>query len=182
MFCGKCGKQVAYDSNWCPFCGEKMLIPQKLEKEICNNEYDSYEDGLEKKKKIEEKGIFISIFLGIIICGVAIVNNWGYRDFSEIVIICILVVLSIAAIYNAMAESMGVYKAGENLEKYRRLKVDIGRTEAIKTMEESMRTKEGYTMLKSGIKGGFELTKALIKGIMGLIGTILLAIIAISLC
>ena len=143
---------------------------------------DSYEKELEKKKEIEDICGIIAGIIWLGLCGTIVKNNWGYRDFEEVLILCIIITAIVVAVCNAIDACLGVYKAGENLERYIKLKKEVGRVEAIKVMEQTTNGQNGFVMLNAGIKGGFSFAKAGIKGILGFVITILLLIIAVSLC
>lgn len=178
MYCPNCGKKVQESWNVCSECGY-FLVRKNVD---VNSSIDLYMEQLQKNRQKELIGQCIAAFWIVVLCGLVVINNIGYQSILGIFITCVLVMLVIVAVYNAVAEYFGIYKAGEKLNKYCKLKMDVGHAEAIKIMEQAGNSKEGYTMLKTGVKGGYEITKDFIKGILGFVCSVLLLIIVISLC
>lgn len=115
------------------------------------NEPDQYEEGLAEKAKKETIGNTIAFSIVGILCLILFVNNWGYTELMEIVFKCAIVSFFIFAVYFAIAASMGFYGANKYLHKYRQMKHEIGKAEAVKMIEQQFNPNEGFSMLKGSM-------------------------------
>ena len=138
MECINCGSKEQTGS-FCSICGTKIGSgTSNASRKNSDAEYDSYEKVLEEKKRSERRAKAVTSIFSVVMCLIAIWNNWGYREFGEIVVICMLTIVVVIAVYNAIAAKMGFYKAEEYLKKYVLLKKEMGSAKAIKIMEETI--------------------------------------------
>ena len=153
------------------------------------NEPDQYEECLEKKKKKETIGNTIAFSIVGILCLILFVNNWGYTELMEIVFKCAIVSFFIFAVYFAIAASMGFYGANKYLHKYRQMKHEIGKAEAVKMIEQQFNPNEGFSMLKGsmdaagkGIGAAGGCVGGCLSSIIGFSLTIIMIILIMAFC
>lgn len=162
MFCTKCGEQIKDNSNFCPFCGNKVGNTdkfQKPEKESTILSHDNakdesnknrsfgsyatesiYEQQLKLKADKEEKVDNIEGFIAIILAIISMVKSGITLQFDILTACtCIvvgaiveIVLIPLAKIYKKNA---GIYKAKDKLDKYRSMKGTCDEQVLIQTIE-----------------------------------------------
>lgn len=196
-FCSQCGTEiqkkcpdcgtVVEGVKYCPNCG-RLLWQAELEQKITTDieesrdKEDQYEITLEKKGRMENYGNIIAFSIIGILCLILLVNNWGYRDLTEIVFMCAIVSLVILAIFSAVAATMGFYGANRYLKKYRQMKREIGKVEAIKMIEEQYHPEKGFNLMKGGINATGGCIGGCFSSIVGFAITIIAVILVMAFC
>lgn len=153
------------------------------------NDFDQYEEGLAEKAKKETIGNTIAFLIVGILSLILFVNNWGYADLMEIVFKCAIIAFFIFAVYFAIAASMGFYGANKYLHKYRQMKHEIGKVEAVKMIEQQYNPNEGFSMLKGsidatgkGISAAGGCAGGCLSSIIGFSLTIIMIILVMAFC
>ena len=198
-FCSQCGTEiqkkcpdcgtVVKDVKYCPNCG-RILRQAESEQRIDTDrrengdgdKEDQYETALEKKARIEKYGNIVTFSIAGILCLILLVNNWGYYDLTEIVIMCAVVSLVILAIFSAIAAAMGFYAANRYLNKYCQMKREIGKVEAVKMIEQQYHPEEGFNLMKGGINTTSGCIGGCFSSIVGFAITIIAVILMMALC
>ena len=179
MVCRRCGKEIEDDSKFCVYCGAKVTtISTEEEGSISEKEVDSYEYELQRKAELEHKGNLIAYGVIALLSLIIIRNNWGQRDWTEILVICALFAFIVLAVYGAIAAGMKFYGSQNYLGKYRQLKREVGKTEAIKIIEAQYHPEDGFALLKGGEKAA----GGCFSSIVGFSVIVIAAILLISLC
>lgn len=179
MLCRKCGKEIENDSKFCIYCGTKVMTSSTEEDgSIPEKEIDTYENELQKKAEMERKGNMIAYGVVALLSLVIIRNNWGQREWTEILVICALFAFIVLAAYGAIAAGMKFYGSQNYLAKYRQLKKEVGKTEAIKIIEAQYHPEDGFALLK----GGGKAAGGCFSSIVGFSVIVIAAILLISLC
>lgn len=186
MNCTKCGNPIGTNDRYCTKCGHTLfrnLSLSNVDEVIHNkNELDQYELSFAKKETRENYCKTIVFVIGGAGCIAIIKNNWGYRDIGEILIICGLAIFIIYAIYSAIAAFGGFYNSGKYLRKYKQLKDEIGKEEAVKIIEESYHPEQGFTWIISGVKGLFNYISGTFGVISGFAVSVIAVILVMSFC
>lgn len=196
-FCSQCGAEiqkkcpdcgtVVEGVKYCPNCG-RLLCQVESEQRIetgggeSGDKEDQYEAALEKKGTMEKYGNIATFSIAGILCLILLVNNWGYYDLIEIVIMCAVVSLVILAIFSAIAAAMGFYGANKYLNKYRQMKGEIGKTEAVKMIEQQYHPEKGFGLMKGGINATGGCIGGCFSSIVGFAITIIAVILVMAFC
>ena len=196
-FCSQCGTEVQKKCpdcgtavegvKYCPNCG-RLLWQAESEQWIetdgrkSGEKEDQYEASLEKKGTMEKYGNIATFSITSILCLILLVNNWGYYDLTEIVIMCAVVTLVILAIFSAIAAAMGFYGANKYLNKYRQMKQEIGKTEAVKMIEQQYHPEKGFGLMKGGINATGGCIGGCFSSIVGFAITIIAVILVMAFC
>lgn len=115
-----------------------------------SNEQDTYENTLLNLAEMEKKGDLVAKAIAAILCISIFVTNWEKKDFGDILGNCIVVTFIVLAVYGVIAALMRFHGAQRYLDKYRTLKKEIGRTEAIKVIEAQFHPENGMNLMKGG--------------------------------
>lgn len=202
IVCPGCGKEVDDKIRFCPECGkplqnvennsvfEQYQDQQKVtvgqmevsQTEIGSGKADLYEKGLEERAQKETWGNIIAFSIMGILCLILTINNWGYSDLMEIVIMCGGVSLIILAVYSAIAAGLGFYGANKYLHKYRQMKEEIGKVEAVKMIEQQYKPEEGFALLKGGANATGGCIGGCLSSVVGFAVTIIAVILLMAFC
>ena len=194
MFCSKCGKELKGEEKFCPNCGFVLNgtgnkdndtnghKEQKAESVSNQGGFDQYERSLEDKARKEKTGNIITFSIVGVLCVVLFVNNTGYRDTGEILVMCALTSFFVIAVYGVIAAVMGIYGAGKYLDKYRQMKREVGKTEAVKMIEQSFHPEEGFGMMKGGVNAAGGCVGGCFTSIVGFAITIIAIILLMAFC
>ena len=194
MFCSKCGKELDGNEKFCPNCGFTLsdavnkgnntngYEKKKTESVPKEEGFDQYEQSLIDKARKEKIGNIITFSIVGVLCVVLFVNNTGYRDTMEILIMCALTSFFVIAVYGVIAAVMGIYGASKYLDKYRQMKREIGKTEAVKMIEQSFHPEEGFGMMKGGVNAAGGCAGGCFSSIVGFAVTIIAIVLLMALC
>lgn len=199
-FCSQCGTEVQKKCpdcgtvvegvKYCPNCGrllwqaesEQRIGTDRRKNEDREDKEDQYEAALEKKGTMEKYGNIAAFSVAGILCLILLINNWGYYDLTEMVIMCAVVSLVILAIFSAIAAAMGFYGANGYLHKYRQMKREIGKVEAVKMIEQQYHPEKGFGLMKGGIHATGGCIGGCLSSIVGFAITIIAVILVMALC
>lgn len=184
MFCSQCGSKVQEGVRFCPNCGKPISGIEDTAFENQRNDLVSVRDGskyeelLEEKSKKEKLGNIIAFSIVVFLCLILVINNYGYKEFGEIVIMCALTAFVVLAVYGVIAGVMGFYGAKKYYKKYLQMKLEIGKTEAIKMIEQQFDPTKGFFLMK----GGASAVGGCFSSIVGFAITIIAVILLLALC
>lgn len=169
MKCYNCGCFVDENQVFCPNCGSQLKI-------------DQYEQMLMKKQEMERLGINIWKGISIILDIIIFINNLGSRDILEILFICGMFDAIVYAVYGVVAAVLGFFKVGIYLEKYRQLREEVGKNEAVKIIEDTYHPERGFDFSKNIIKGTGSVMGGCFSSIIAFAVTIIAVIVCMSFC
>lgn len=169
MTCYNCGCIVDENQSYCPNCGSQLKT-------------DQYEQMLIKKQELERFGTRIWKGISVILDIIIFINNLGSRDILEILIICGMIDAIIYAIYGVIAAALGFFKSGIYLEKYRQLREEVGKTEAVKIIEQTYHPERGFDYMKNIIIGTGSVMGGCFSSIIAFAVTIIAVVVCMALC
>lgn len=184
MFCSQCGSEIQEGVKFCPNCGKAILDNDDVAScnqashTVSGTDMDVYENMLEEKAKKEKKGNIIAFSVVGILCLILVINNNGYREYGEILIMCAITSFVVLAVYGVIAGCMGFYGAEKYFKKYQQMKQEIGKTEAIKMIEQQFDPTKGFSLMR----GGIHATGGCLSSIVGFAITIIAVILVLALC
>lgn len=188
--CPNCGSLLESGTRYCPNCGnaldygngivpEQNVIPHMASEQ---NVDDKYEKDLDAKAQMEKLGNIISFTIIGFLCLLLYMRNRNSSDLSEIAIMCGIVSFIVLAIYGVVAGAMGFYGAGKYLEKYQKMKQEIGKTEAIKMIEQQYDPTKGFSLMKGGVNTAGGVVSGCFSSIVGFAVTIIAVILLMAFC
>lgn len=193
--CPNCGNLLELESRYCPNCGHALgssieSVRNGIQSmsgvvnhmETGHNKDDMYEKNLDAKAQMEKLGNIISFTIIGFLCLLLYMRNRDSSSIDEIVLMWAVMAFAVFAIYGVIAGVMGFYGAGRYLDKYQKMKQEIGKVEAIKMIEQQYDPTKGFSLMKGGVNTAGGVVSGCFSSIVGFAITIIAIILLMAFC
>lgn len=192
--CPKCGREILGDSKFCSYCGQLLVEQPSMNTEVLataqlenaepeknlDDLFDTYRDSLCDKQRIE-RGMLCAVCVAAVLTCLAYYNAHG--DLMEAAIAGSIIGGIAYIIYGVIGGSMGVYQVSKYLEKYDRIKAEVGKKAAVEFIEKEFKPeKDGLGPAINSMKVTGGCVGGCLQGVIGIAGSIIAIVLLMAFC